>query len=79
MLRMLSERKRMAWCREAVGTRVDVLTESTVEEGLRYGFTDAFLRVGVPADGIPENVLARVKITGAHAERCSGDVEEIIG
>ena len=79
MLRMLSERKRMAWCREAVGTHVDVLTESTVDEGLRYGFTDTFLRVGVPADGIPENVLARVKISGAHAERCSGEVEEIIG
>jgi threonylcarbamoyladenosine tRNA methylthiotransferase MtaB len=79
VLRMLSERKRMDWCRNMVGRRVHVLTESTVEEGRRYGFTDAFLRVGVDAESARENSLVKVHITDAHHERCLGTVEEVIG
>jgi threonylcarbamoyladenosine tRNA methylthiotransferase MtaB len=79
MLRMLSERKRMAWCRSMVGKSVKVLTESAIEEGWRYGFTDAFLRVGVDAGTARENTLVSVRITEAHQERCLGVVEEIIG
>jgi threonylcarbamoyladenosine tRNA methylthiotransferase MtaB len=76
-LRMLSERKRMAWCRSMVGRTVTVLTESVVEDGKRYGFTDAFLRVGVDALAVHENSLVRVRITGAHEERCHGTVEGV--
>jgi len=79
MLRMLSERKRMAWCRGMVGKTVTVLTETSVEDGHRYGFTDSFMRVGVPADRVPENVLIRVKLTEAKEERCLGFVEGISG
>ena len=79
MLRMLSERKRMAWCRSMVGKSVKVLTESAIEEGWRYGFTDAFLRVGVDAGTARENTLVSVRITEAHQERCLGVVEEFIG
>jgi threonylcarbamoyladenosine tRNA methylthiotransferase MtaB len=78
MLRMLSERKRMDWCRNMVGRRVSVLTETTIEEGRRYGFTDAFLRVGVDAESALENSLVKVHITNAHHERCLGTVEEVI-
>jgi threonylcarbamoyladenosine tRNA methylthiotransferase MtaB len=78
MLRMLSERKRMSWCRSVVGTRVNVLTESTIEEGWRYGFTDTFLRVGLDAGSTRENSLVNVRITDAHRERCLGVVEETI-
>jgi threonylcarbamoyladenosine tRNA methylthiotransferase MtaB len=77
MLRMLSERKRIAWCRSMVGKTVTMLTESTVEDGHRYGFTDAFMRVGVPADHVPENALVHVRLTEAKDERCLGVVEGI--
>lgn len=79
ILRMLSERKRMAWCRSMVGKSVKVLTESAIEEGSRYGFTDAFLRVGVDMDTASENTLVSVRVTEARQERCLGVVEEIIG
>jgi threonylcarbamoyladenosine tRNA methylthiotransferase MtaB len=79
MLRMLSERKRMAWCRSMVGKTVTVLTETTVEDGHRYGFTDAFLRVGVQAEHVPENALVHVRLTEAKEERCIGVVEGITG
>ncbi len=78
ILRMLSERKRMAWCRSMVGKSVKVLTESTIEDGSRYGFTDAFLRVGVERDAAGENMMVSVRITEAHQERCLGVVEEIM-
>ncbi len=79
MLRELSERKRTAWCREMVGKSVTVLTESTVEDGRRLGFTGSFLRVGVDESAAPENTLVQVRIAGAHDERCYGTVEEITG
>lgn len=79
MLRILSERKRSAWCRSMVGQTADVLTESVVETGWRFGFTDAFLRVGVDGETADGNALVRVKITGARNERCFGQVEEILG
>jgi threonylcarbamoyladenosine tRNA methylthiotransferase MtaB len=74
-LRILSERKRMAWCRSMVGKKVTLLTETTVEAGFRYGFTDAFMRVGVREEAVPENALVRVRITEAKEERCLGVVE----
>jgi threonylcarbamoyladenosine tRNA methylthiotransferase MtaB len=79
MLRGLSERKRMAWCRDMVGKSVTVLTESTVENRRRFGFTGSFLRVGVDEHAVPENTLVRVKLTAAHDERCYGTVQEITG
>jgi threonylcarbamoyladenosine tRNA methylthiotransferase MtaB len=79
MLRILSERKRTAWCKDAIGRSAAFLTETTVEDGVRYGFTDTFLRVGIDAASVPENTLVRVNITEAREERCLGVVEEIIG
>ncbi len=79
MLRGLSERKRMAWCRDMVGKSVTVLTESTVENRRRFGFTGSFLRVGVDEHAAPENTLVWVKLTAAHDERCYGTVQEITG
>jgi len=79
MLRMLSERKRSAWCRSMVGRTVHVLTESTVEDGWRFGFTDAFVRVGVDQEAAAENTLLRVALTEARDERCFGRIEEVVG
>lgn len=79
MLRMVSERKRNAWCRSMIGCTTTVLTESVVDEGWRYGFTDTFLRVGIPNDAVRENTLVSVKITEAQNERCLGVVQEVLG
>jgi len=61
-LRSLGERKRNEFLRRQVGKHLDVLLESEVDLGLRFGFTSNYCRVGVPADGMAENTLAAVRL-----------------
>jgi hypothetical protein len=53
---------------------VTVLTETSVENGFRFGFTDSFLRVGVPAAAAGENEIVNVHVTGVVDDRCVGEV-----
>ncbi|HSQ75634.1 MAG TPA: tRNA (N(6)-L-threonylcarbamoyladenosine(37)-C(2))-methylthiotransferase MtaB, partial [Bacteroidota bacterium] len=73
-LRILGQRKRALFAGQHVGRAVTVLTESTVEDGLRFGFTDSFLRVGVPAAAVGENQIVDVHVTGLVDDRCVGEV-----
>lgn len=72
-LRILGQRKRSLFAARHAGRTVRVLAESTVEDGIRFGFTDAFLRVGVDAQLVEENALVDVRITGVTDDHCTGE------
>lgn len=73
-LRILGQRKRALFAQQHVGRTVTVLTESTVEDGLRFGFTDSFLRVGVPAAAVDGNQIVDVHVTGVVDDHCVGEM-----
>ena len=74
VLRNLSRRKRRLFSEQMVGKTVDVLLEGQVDGGTRYGFTDNYVRVGVPLDGTSENTIVPVTIVEAGDEGCIGRV-----
>ncbi len=61
-LRSLGERKRQEFLRKHTGREVEVLLESEVDEGLRFGLTANYCRIGVPVDGTEENTLVKVQM-----------------
>lgn len=62
VLRALSEGKREAFAKGFIGKSVDVLLESEVDAGLRYGLSGAYLRVGIPEQSGLEGEIVRVRI-----------------
>jgi threonylcarbamoyladenosine tRNA methylthiotransferase MtaB len=72
MLRILSQKKRRAFYESMVGSVMTVLTEGDVEDGKRFGFTDNYVRVSVPAGMCEDNVLLPVVITGVDDNICVG-------
>jgi len=73
-LRILGQRKRALFAQQHVGRTVTVLTETSVEDDFRFGFTDSFLRVGVPAAVAGENEIVDVHVTGVVDDHCVGEV-----
>jgi threonylcarbamoyladenosine tRNA methylthiotransferase MtaB len=76
-LRLLSRRKKLAFYRSMLGRRVDVLMEGEVEDGMRFGFTDNYIRVALPADETSENEIVEAELTDVVGERCVGRVVSI--
>ncbi len=74
MLRILSQKKRRAYYGSAIGKTVVVLTEGEADEGLRYGLTNNYIRVSVPAERTSENNLVSVRVTGIVDDVCVGEV-----
>ena len=62
MLRILSEKKKRAFYEENIGKEFTVLMEQDVANGLIYGFTDNYIRVGVPYDPHLVNQLLEVRL-----------------
>jgi hypothetical protein len=54
---------------------MEILTESSVEEGFRHGFSRNYLRVSLPADACRPNALVRAEIVAADEQACPGRVE----
>jgi len=50
MLHILSDKKRRAFYEQNLGTVRTVLFEKDIEDGLIHGFTENYVRVGVPVD-----------------------------
>jgi len=73
-LRILSQKKRHAFFETMIGRTLPVLCESDVEDGLRYGFTEHYVRVGIPADAAIENTILPVTIRTAGPDACLGSV-----
>jgi threonylcarbamoyladenosine tRNA methylthiotransferase MtaB len=76
MLRILGQKKKLAFYDAMVGKSAFALMEGDVDCGIRYGFTDNYVRVGLPADRTAENAIVSVEITGTDNEKCVGRILE---
>lgn len=74
ILRLLSKKKKHAFYSSAIGSVACVLMEGDIQNGIRFGFSDNYIRVGVPADAAEENSLVHVKLSGVSDERCLGEI-----
>jgi threonylcarbamoyladenosine tRNA methylthiotransferase MtaB len=79
MLRLLSVKKRDAFYRSMIGRKVTVLTETDVEGDRRFGFTDNYVRVAVPLNGVEDNVLVKALLEDVEFGCCIGNVIEMEG
>lgn len=62
MLHILSDKKRRAFYEENLGSARTVLFENDLEDGMIHGFTDNYVRVGVPADLSLENECRLIQL-----------------
>ena len=62
MLRILSEKKKMAFYAEQLGKTLPVLWEHENKNGLMYGFTENYVRVEKPFDPASVNQIERVQL-----------------
>jgi threonylcarbamoyladenosine tRNA methylthiotransferase MtaB len=73
-LRLLSDAKRRAHAESLLGRPVPVLLEGTVEDGLRFGLTEHYVRVGIPVTGTAENTVVDVLLRRAEDGYCVGEL-----
>lgn len=62
MLRILSEKKKMAFYESQIGNTLPVLWEHENKEGYMYGFTENYVRVKKPFDASFINTIEKVKL-----------------
>ncbi len=70
MLRILSEKKRMAFYQEHLGKTKTVLFEGEDKEGLMHGFTENYVKVAVPFDASLVNQLVEVELEAIRNDGC---------
>ena len=68
MLRGLSEKKRMAFYREHLGTRRSVLFEEEERRGVMFGFTDNYIKVATDYDPLLVNTVTEVTLSSLDSE-----------
>ena len=61
-LEALCDRLHYDFCARAVGTTADVLFESTVRDGMMYGYTGNYIRVKAPYDREAVNRICAVRL-----------------
>jgi threonylcarbamoyladenosine tRNA methylthiotransferase MtaB len=71
LLRDISARRRREFYRSLVGSTQEVLLEAQVADGLRYGYSGNYARLGVPAGAGDENSVLTVRVTDARADHCT--------
>lgn len=62
MLRILSEKKKMAFYRTQIGKTLPVLWEHENKNGVMYGFTENYVRVQKPFDENSINTIETLKL-----------------
>lgn len=62
MLRILSEKKRRKFYSEHVGTERKVLFEAENDGGIRYGFTDNYIKTGIPYEDDMWNTIQTIRL-----------------
>ena len=62
MLRILSEKKKMAFYQSQIGKTLPVLWEHEEKNGMMFGFTDNYVRVQKPYDPASINRVEKVKL-----------------
>jgi threonylcarbamoyladenosine tRNA methylthiotransferase MtaB len=75
-LRLLSQKKKDAFYRSMIGKNVSVLMEGDVEDGLRFGFSENYVRVGLPAEEAVENTFVDATFS---PERSEGPLGFLVG
>jgi threonylcarbamoyladenosine tRNA methylthiotransferase MtaB len=73
ILRAIGMKKKLEFHRGQIGKTVHVLSESDVEGDIRFGFTENYVRVGLPASVAP-NMIVPVEIVEVRQERCIGRI-----
>lgn len=63
-LTILSEKKRRAFYEQFLGQTMTILAEEESKNGLMYGFTSNYLKVGIPYNELLVNQLVEISITG---------------
>lgn len=61
-LRILSEKKKRAFYAQHVGTDRPVLFEAENDNGIRYGFTDNYIKIGIPYQEEEWNTIQTVSL-----------------
>ncbi len=67
-LRALSLKKQRAHFEQFVGTERPVLFEESMEEGIRFGYTPEYVRVGIPAECAEPNSIQTTSLQQIRAE-----------
>ncbi len=62
MLRILSEKKKRKFYFEHVNTKRRVLFEAENDNGIRYGFTDNYIKVGIPYEEDMWNTIQTIQL-----------------
>jgi threonylcarbamoyladenosine tRNA methylthiotransferase MtaB len=67
ILRTLSLKKQRAHYQQFLNISREVLFEAATEDGLRFGYTPEYVRVGVDASEVEANEIANVKLKAIRA------------
>ena len=62
MLRILSEKKKRKFYSDHVNTKRQVLFEAENDNGIRYGFTDNYIKVGIPYEEDMWNTIQTIQL-----------------
>lgn len=68
MLRILSEKKKMAFYHTQIGKTLPVLWEHENKDGMMYGFTENYVRVRKPFDALSVNEIEYVTLREIHED-----------
>ena len=65
-LRILSEKKKRAFYEQYVGATMPILWEQENDEGIQYGFTENYIKVGTPYDAVRAKTISTATIAEIH-------------
>ncbi len=74
LLRILGQKKKHAFYESMIRKTETVLMEGDVENGMRFGFSDNYVRVGLAAVETEENSFVKSEIVSVQDEKCFGSV-----
>lgn len=74
ILRGVGLRKKRGFYALHIGKTVMVLTESDLESGMRFGFTDNYVRVALPANETNANEIVAAEVTGLQDDKCTAKI-----
>lgn len=74
ILRILSEKKRMKFYSDMIGTQQSVIFENTYKNGLMHGFTTNYIKVQAEYNDALTGQICPIILTGSNGEICTGKV-----
>lgn len=74
LLRNLSAKKRHAFYQQFIGATLDVLCESTNDDGWLSGFSTNYIRVRFPANAVVANTIVPVTLKNIEGNECFGEL-----